>query len=53
VKETTFGGGGEKEIIYPVLKVHMQCPLILLLEVIHMTGITFYMTLEGLCYREI
>jgi hypothetical protein len=35
------GGGGEQENISPVLKVPRQCPLALLIEVMHMIGIVF------------
>jgi hypothetical protein len=45
--------GGEEEIIFPVLKVPRQCPLVLLVEVLHMIPINFYMTMEGLHYSEI
>jgi hypothetical protein len=31
-----------QEIISPVLKVPRQCPLVLLVEVIHMIGINFF-----------
>jgi hypothetical protein len=54
VRDTTFLGGGGQETIIPVLKVPRQCSLVLLVEVMHMIGINFfYMTLEGLHYREI
>jgi hypothetical protein len=46
VRDTTFEGEGQ-ETISPVLKVPRQCPLVLLVEVIHMIGINcFYMALE-------
>jgi hypothetical protein len=32
--------------------VPRQCPLVLLVEVTHMLGINFYMTLEGLHYND-
>jgi hypothetical protein len=48
---TTFGRG--QETMSPVFKVPRQCPLVLLVEVMHMIGINFYMTLEGLHYSEI
>jgi hypothetical protein len=34
-------------------KVPSQCPLVLLLEAVHMIRINFYMTLEGRHYSEI
>jgi hypothetical protein len=34
--------GRGQEIISPVLKVPRQCPLVLLVEVMHMIGINFY-----------
>jgi hypothetical protein len=42
-----------RKTVSPVLKVHRQCPLVLLIEVMHMIGINFYITLEGLHYTEI
>jgi hypothetical protein len=50
VRETTFGG---KKILFPISKVPRQCPLVLLVEVLHMIGINFYMMLERLHYGEI
>jgi hypothetical protein len=46
-RETTLRRG-EQETISPVLKVPRQCPLVLLVEAIHMIGINFYITLEWL-----
>jgi hypothetical protein len=34
--------GAGQETIYPILKVPRQCPLILLVEVMHMMGINFF-----------
>jgi hypothetical protein len=42
VRDTTFGRQGN---ISPVLKVPRQCPLVLLVEAMRMTGIHFFMTL--------
>jgi hypothetical protein len=39
--------------VSPVLKVPRQCPLVPLVEVMHMIGINFYMTLEGLHCSEV
>jgi hypothetical protein len=44
------GGGTERH--YNGL-VPRQCPLVLLVEVMHIIGIIFYMTLEGLHYSKI
>jgi hypothetical protein len=33
--------------IFPVLKVLRQCPLVLLVKVLHVIGINFYVTLEA------
>jgi hypothetical protein len=49
--ETLHLRGGE-ETVSPVLKVPRQCPLLLLVEVMHMIGINS-MTLEELHYIEI
>jgi hypothetical protein len=35
-------GRGEQETISPVLKFPMQCPLVLLVEVMQMIAINFY-----------
>jgi hypothetical protein len=51
VRDITFGGG--QETTSSVLKVPRQCPLVLLVEAMYMIVITFYMTLEGLCYSAI
>jgi hypothetical protein len=37
-----LGGVRKKETIYPGLKVPRQCPLVLLVEAAHMTGIRFF-----------
>jgi hypothetical protein len=42
VGDTTLGGRGEQKTIFPVLKVPRQCPLVLLVEIMHMFGINFY-----------
>jgi hypothetical protein len=34
-------GGGGQETISPILKVPRQCPLVLLVEELHMIGISF------------
>jgi hypothetical protein len=39
--------------MFPVLKVPRQCSFVLLVEVMHMIGINFYMTLEELHFGEI
>jgi hypothetical protein len=39
VRDTTLGRG--QEIVSPVLKVSRQCPLVLLVDVMHMIGINF------------
>jgi hypothetical protein len=51
MRDTIFGGGGQ-EIISLGLKVPRQCPLVLLVEVLHKIGINFYMTMEGLHQDE-
>jgi hypothetical protein len=50
--ETLHLGGGGQGTIFPVLKVPRQCPLVRLVEAMHMVGINFYITLEGLHYSE-
>jgi hypothetical protein len=47
-RETKWGG---EEVICSVLKVPRQCPLVLLVEVMHIIGI--FMTFEGFYYSEI
>jgi hypothetical protein len=42
MRDNTFGGVGEQETTSPVLKVPWQCPLVLLVELMHMMGIHFY-----------
>jgi hypothetical protein len=51
VRNTTLGVA--QEIISQFLKVLRQCPLVLLVEVMHMIGINFYVTLRGLHCIEI
>jgi hypothetical protein len=43
---------GRQNTISPGLKVPRQCPLILLVEVMHMIGINFYMALERLHVKQ-
>jgi hypothetical protein len=50
---------GEPKIVFPVLKVPRQCPLVLLVEVMHMIGIIFLyesgkgeITLRGLHVKQ-
>jgi hypothetical protein len=50
VRDTTFSGG-EEDTIFQVLKVPRRCPLVLV-EVMHVIGIIFYLTLEGLHCSE-
>jgi hypothetical protein len=51
VRDTTFRGGHETYL--RVFKVPRQCPFVLLVKEMHIIGINFYMTLEGLHYSEI
>jgi hypothetical protein len=51
VGDIAFWGG--QETMSAALKVLRQCPFVLLVEVMHMMGVHFYMTLEGLHYSEI
>jgi hypothetical protein len=37
-----LGGVRKKETIFPVLKVHRQSPLVLLVKAAHMNGISFF-----------
>jgi hypothetical protein len=56
-KRKKWGGSeweGGQETVSPVLKAPRQCPLVLLVEVMHMIGIVLFfdMTLEGLYCSE-
>jgi hypothetical protein len=42
VRETTFVGRRGQETVSPVLKVPRQCPLVLLVVIMHMIGINFF-----------
>jgi hypothetical protein len=53
VREREYIWGGGEETISSVLKVPRQCPLVLLVDLMHMKGIDSFMTLEGLRYSEI
>jgi hypothetical protein len=42
----------ERETISPVMKVPRQCPLVRLVEVMHMVGISFYGTGKTALYSN-